>query len=61
MDPFWQFIIGMTLAIILHELTHLLTIIYYKIPFKAIVLTKCSAVGFLIFFIHVYYYINLIV
>jgi hypothetical protein len=48
MDPFWQFIIGMTLAIILHELTHLLTMIYYKIPFKAIVLTKWSAVGFLV-------------
>jgi hypothetical protein len=38
----------MTLAIILHELTHLLTILYYKIPFKAIVLTKWSAVGFLV-------------
>ncbi|MBN1859909.1 MAG: DUF3267 domain-containing protein [Candidatus Thermoplasmatota archaeon] len=48
MDPLLQFIFGMTLAIILHELTHLLTILYYKIPFKAIVLTKWSAVGFLV-------------
>jgi hypothetical protein len=48
MDPLFQFILGLTLAIVLHELTHLLTMIYYKIPFKAIVLTKYSAVGFLV-------------
>ena len=48
MDTLWQFILGLTLAIILHELTHLLTMIYYKIPFKAIVLTKYSAIGFLV-------------
>jgi len=48
MEPLLQFIFGLTLAIVLHELTHLLTMIYYKIPFKAIVLTKYSAVGFLV-------------
>jgi len=48
MDPFWQFIVGLIFAIILHELTHLLTMIYYDIPFKAIVLTKWSAIGFLV-------------
>jgi len=48
MDPLLQFIFGLILAIILHELTHLLTMIYYKIPFKAIVLTKWSAIGFLV-------------
>lgn len=48
MDPLLQFIFGVTLAIVLHELTHLLTMIYYKIPFKAIVVTKWSAVGFLV-------------
>ncbi|MBN1860143.1 MAG: DUF3267 domain-containing protein [Candidatus Thermoplasmatota archaeon] len=48
MDPFLQFIIGLLLAITLHELTHLLTMMYYKIPFKAIVLTKYSAIGFLV-------------
>jgi len=48
MDPFLQFIFGLIIAIILHELTHLLTMIYYNIPFKAIVLTKWSAIGFLV-------------
>jgi len=48
MDAFLQFIIGLLLAVILHELTHLLTMIYYNIPFKAIVITKWSAIGFLV-------------
>jgi len=48
MDQLLQFILGVILAIFLHELTHLLTLIYYKIPFKAIVLTKWSAIGFLV-------------
>jgi Zn-dependent protease len=48
MDPLLQFVFGLLLAVVLHELTHLLTMIYYKIPFKAIVLTKWSAVGFLV-------------
>ena len=48
MDHLLQFFLGLLLAIFLHELTHLLTLIYYKIPFKAIVLTKWSAIGFLI-------------
>jgi Zn-dependent protease len=48
MDPLLQFVFGLILAVVLHELTHLITMIYYKIPFKAIVLTKWSAVGFLV-------------
>jgi hypothetical protein len=48
MDILLRGIIGFLLAIILHELTHLLIIIYYKIPFKAVVLTKWSAMGFLV-------------
>lgn len=48
MDPVLQFIVGLLLAIFLHELTHLLTLIHFKIPFKAIVLTKYSAIGFLV-------------
>ena len=48
MDKLLQFFLGVILAIFLHELTHLLTLIYYKIPFKAIVLTKWSAFGFLV-------------
>ena len=48
MDKLLQFFLGVILAIFLHELTHLLTLIYYKIPFKAIVLTKWSAIGFLV-------------
>jgi hypothetical protein len=48
MDQVWQFILGAILAILLHETTHLFTLIYYKIPFKAIVLTKWSAIGFLV-------------
>ena len=39
---------GLSLALVLHELTHLLVIFYYKIPFKAIVLTKWTAFGFLV-------------
>ena len=41
-------LIGFVLAIILHELTHLLVITYYKIPIKSIVLTKWTAFGFLV-------------
>ena len=48
MEPIITLIITFILAITLHELTHLLIIFYYKIPFKAIVLTKWSAFGFLV-------------
>lgn len=48
MEPLWQIIIGFTLAFILHELTHLFVIFYYKIPIRAIVLTKWSGFGFLV-------------
>lgn len=41
-------LIGFVLAVILHELTHLLVITYYKIPIKSIVLTKWTAFGFLV-------------
>lgn len=43
-----KIIIGLTLAIILHELTHLLVIVYYKIPIKSIILTKWTSFGFLV-------------
>ena len=48
MELLWQIIIGFTLALILHEVTHLVVIIYYKIPIKAIILTKWSGFGFLV-------------
>jgi hypothetical protein len=48
MEPVWQIVLGLILAFFFHELTHLLTLMYYKIPFKAIVLTKWSAIGFLV-------------
>jgi len=48
MEQLWQYALGFILAILLHELTHVFTLIYYKIPFKAIVLTKWSAIGFLV-------------
>jgi hypothetical protein len=48
MDAIWRLLIGFILAFILHELTHLLVIFYYKIPIRAIVLTKWTAFGFLI-------------
>ena len=41
-------LLGFIFAFLLHELTHLLVITYYKIPFKAIVITKWSAIGFLV-------------
>jgi hypothetical protein len=48
MDLMLRILFGITLAIILHELTHLIVIYYYKIPVKAVVLTKWTAFGFLI-------------
>jgi hypothetical protein len=43
-----KILLGFILAIILHELTHLLVIVYYKIPIKSIILTKWTAFGFLV-------------
>ena len=48
MNVLLSVIMGLSLALVLHELTHLLVIFYYKIPFKAIVLTKWTAFGFLV-------------
>jgi len=48
MEQLWQYVLGIILAIFLHEATHLFTLIYYKIPLKAIILTKWSAIGFLV-------------
>ena len=48
MDYLWQLLLGVSLAILLHELTHVLVMHYYKIPIQAIVLTKWSAIGFLV-------------
>ena len=41
-------LLGFIFALLLHELTHLLVITYYKIPIKAIIITKWSAIGFLV-------------
>jgi hypothetical protein len=48
LEAMFRILIGCILAVILHELTHLLVIAYYKIPFKAIVITKWTAFGFLV-------------
>jgi len=48
MDYLLQLLFGVLLAIFLHELTHFAVMLYYKIPIQAIVLTKWSAVGFLV-------------
>ena len=48
MEILWRILIGLILAILLHELTHLLVIYYYKIPLKAVILTKWTAFGFLL-------------
>jgi hypothetical protein len=48
LDIILKVLIGFTFAIILHELTHLLVIFYYKIPIKSIILTKWTAFGFLV-------------
>lgn len=48
MDVMLRIILGFSVAVILHELTHLIVIVYYKIPIKSIVLTKWTAFGFLI-------------
>jgi len=48
MDITLKVLIGFILAIILHELTHLVVIFYYKIPIKSIILTKWTAFGFLV-------------
>lgn len=48
MDLILKMLIGFLLAFILHELTHFIVILYYKIPIKSIVLTKWSAFGFLV-------------
>jgi hypothetical protein len=43
-----KILFGFTIAVILHELTHLLVIVYYKIPIKSIIITKWTALGFLV-------------
>ena len=48
MDAIIRILIAFILAVLLHELTHLIIIFYYKIPFKAVVLTKWTAFGFLV-------------
>ncbi len=48
MEPILKIIIGFILAVILHELSHLLVIVYYKIPIKSIIITKWTAFGFLV-------------
>jgi hypothetical protein len=48
MDIILKVLIGFILAISLHELTHLIVILHYKIPIKAIILTNWTAFGFLV-------------
>ena len=48
MDIILKILLATTTALILHELSHLLVIIYYKIPIKAIIITKWTAAGFLV-------------
>lgn len=48
MDIILKVLIGFFLAISLHELTHLIVILHYKIPIKAIILTNWTAFGFLV-------------
>ena len=48
MELILKTLIGFILAVILHELTHLLVIVYYKIPIKSIIITKWTAFGFLV-------------
>jgi hypothetical protein len=47
-DLILKILITLIVALILHELTHLLVILYYKIPIKAIIMTKWTAIGFLV-------------
>lgn len=47
-DFILKILIALIVALILHELTHLLVILYYKIPIKAIIMTKWTAIGFLV-------------
>jgi len=48
MELLLKMLIGFILAFFLHELTHLLVIVYYKIPIKSIIITKWTAFGFLV-------------
>jgi len=48
MDITLKVLLGFILAITLHELTHLVVLVYYKIPIKSIILTKWTAFGFLV-------------
>jgi len=43
-----KMLIGFILAVILHELTHLLVIVYYKIRIKSIIMTKWTMFGFVL-------------
>ena len=48
MDIILKMLIGFILAFFLHELTHLLVIVYYKISIKSIIITKWTSFGFLV-------------
>ena len=43
-----QIILGFLIALIIHESTHLIVLIYYKVPINTIIITKWSGVGFLV-------------
>jgi len=48
MELLFKMMIGFILAFVLHELTHLIVLLYYKIPIKSIIITKWTAFGFLV-------------
>jgi hypothetical protein len=48
MDYILLGLLGFLFAVILHELTHLLVIAYYEIPIQSIIITRWSAIGFLV-------------
>ena len=43
-----QIILGFIIAFILHELSHLLVLIYYKVPINTLIITKWSGIGFIV-------------
>lgn len=48
MDLFLKLMLGFLFAFFSHEFTHLTVLLYYRIPIRAIILTKWTAFGFLV-------------
>jgi hypothetical protein len=47
-DTIPQLILGFFIAFLLHEITHLIILLLYKVPINSIIVTKWSGVGFLV-------------